>query len=87
MKQRSMRSARASRPSRTSRAESAPTLIIHGDKDLLVPIQQAQSFLAKLKEAGVPANCREGRRGARLGRLEKDMPTIVDWFDQHLAKK
>jgi acetyl esterase/lipase len=69
-------------------AESAPTLIIHGDKDLLVPMQQAQTFLAKLKEAGVPGELvvKEGAAHGWPG-LEKDMPTIVDWFDKHLAKK
>ncbi len=36
-------------------ADDPPTLIIHGDKDFLVPIQQAESIVAKLKEAGVPA--------------------------------
>src|SRR5439155_858977 len=35
--------------------ESAPALIIHGDADKLVPIQQAQILTAKLKEAGVQA--------------------------------
>src|SRR5262249_58221026 len=36
-------------------ARNAPTLIIHGDKDQLVPVQQAELILAKFKEAGVPA--------------------------------
>src|SRR5207302_3534176 len=36
--------------------ESAPTRIIHGDADKLVPIQQAEIIVAKLKEFGVPAD-------------------------------
>ena len=36
--------------------DSAPTRIIHGDADKLVPIQQAEIMIAKLKEAGVPAS-------------------------------
>lgn len=69
-------------------ADSAPTLIIHGDKDFLVPLQQAQSFIEKLKTAGVPAELviKEGAAHG-WGGIEKDMPTIVDWFDKHLAKK
>src|SRR5262249_6600037 len=36
-------------------ADDAPTLIIHGDVDKLVPLQQSEEMVAKLKEAGVPA--------------------------------
>src|SRR5258708_3369872 len=34
-------------------SDTPPTLIIHGDADNLVPIQQAKIFLEKLKAAGV----------------------------------
>jgi dipeptidyl aminopeptidase/acylaminoacyl peptidase len=69
-------------------ADSAPTLIIHGDKDFLVPLQQGDSFIAKLKEAGVPAELviKEGAAHGWPG-LDKDMVTIVDWLDKHLGKK
>ena len=69
-------------------ADDPPTLIIHGDADVLVPIQQAELILEKLKQAGV-----EGRlvvkKGASHGwpDLLKDMTIIADWFDQHLGKK
>jgi acetyl esterase/lipase len=33
-------------------ADDPPTLIIHGDKDKLVPYQQAEVMIAKLKELG-----------------------------------
>ena len=36
-------------------ADDPPTLIIHGDADKLVPIQQAELFIDKLKSAGVEA--------------------------------
>ena len=36
-------------------ADDPPTLIIHGDADKLVPIQQAEFIVDKLKAAGVPA--------------------------------
>ncbi|OQW95867.1 MAG: L-fucose:H+ symporter permease [Verrucomicrobia bacterium A1] len=36
-------------------ASSAPALILHGDADLLVPIQQAETLVEKMKEAGVDA--------------------------------
>ena len=31
-------------------------LLIHGDQDKLVPLQQSQTFLARLKNAGVEWN-------------------------------
>jgi acetyl esterase/lipase len=66
---------------------SAPTLIIHGDADKLVPIQQAESLITKLKEAGVPAEL-VVKPGAGHGwpDLDKDMKTIADWFDKYLKK-
>jgi acetyl esterase/lipase len=66
-------------------ADDAPTLIIHGDKDTLVPIQQAEIIVAKLKETGVTAEL-VVKPGAAHGwpNLIGDMPTIVDWFDKHL---
>lgn len=69
-------------------ADDPPTLIIHGDKDFLVPIQQAEIIIDKLKAANVPAEL-VVKKGAAHGwpDLGKDMTTIVDWFDKHLAKK
>jgi acetyl esterase/lipase len=68
--------------------DSAPTLIIHGDADKLVPIQQAEILIAKLKEAGVPAEL-VTKRGAVHGwpGMDKDVATMADWFDKHLRAK
>jgi acetyl esterase/lipase len=69
-------------------ADDPPTLIIHGDKDVLVPIQQAELIVAKFKEVGVPVNLivtkGAGHGWADIG---KDIPSIADWFDEHLKKK
>ncbi len=65
--------------------DDPPTLILHGDADLLVPIQQAKLMMAKLEAAKVP--CRlVVKPGAAHGwpGLEKDMVTVADWFDEHL---
>ncbi|UCG16930.1 MAG: alpha/beta hydrolase [Phycisphaerales bacterium] len=68
-------------------SDDPPTLIIHGDADKLVPIQQAETFLAKLKEAGVPAKL-VVRPGAEHGwkDMRRDWLLLVDWFDKHLKK-
>ncbi len=69
-------------------ADDPPTLIIHGDADLLVPIQQAEILVAKLKEVKVPAEL-VVKKGAAHGwaNLNKDTETIADWFDKYLLKK
>ncbi len=69
-------------------ADDPPTLIIHGDKDFLVPIQQAELVLDKLKAAGVETKL-VVKEGAGHGWTDwhKDMSTIADWFDAHLKGK
>ncbi|HEV3166053.1 MAG TPA: alpha/beta hydrolase [Isosphaeraceae bacterium] len=66
-------------------ADDPPTLIIHGDADNLVPIQQAEIMVAKLKEAGVEAKLIVKHGGGHgWPDLGKDLATIADWFDGHL---
>ena len=68
-------------------ADDAPTLLLHGDADRLVPIQQSELIAAKFKEVGVPHKLfvKEGKEhGWSPDEAESKM--IADWFDQHLAK-
>ena len=69
-------------------ADDPPTLIIHGDADLLVPIQQAELILDKLKALGVETKL-VVKKGAAHGwpDLLKDNSIIADWFDAHLKPK
>ncbi len=68
--------------------DDPPTLIIHGDKDPLVPLQQSERMVAKLKEAGVPAelivkkDCRHG-----WITILKDTESLSDWFDRYLKNE
>jgi acetyl esterase/lipase len=68
-------------------ADDPPTLIIHGDADKLVPIQQAEILIAKLKEAGVPAEL-VTKPGAAHGwpTIGEDVTKFIDWFDKYLKK-
>jgi acetyl esterase/lipase len=68
--------------------DSSPALIIHGDADKLVPIQQAELIIEAYKKAGVPCEL-VIKKGADHGwaGMDKDMQTIADWFDKQLAKK
>jgi acetyl esterase/lipase len=65
--------------------DDPPTLIIHGDRDTLVPIQQAEIIVDKLKSAGVESKLAV-KKGEGHGWKDwhKDMVTIADWFDGHL---
>jgi acetyl esterase/lipase len=68
--------------------DSAPTLIVHGDQDKLVPIQQAEVFIARMKEAGVPAELvvKKGVAHGWAG-MDRDLAFLGDWFDKYLARK
>jgi acetyl esterase/lipase len=68
-------------------ADDPPTLIIHGDADQLVPIQQSETIVARFKDAGVPTRLvvKKGAGHGWMG-LEKDLNLIADWFAQYLAQ-
>lgn len=67
--------------------ETPPTLIIHGDADLLVPIQQSKLIMAKFKEMGVPSNLqvRPGKAHGWPG-IEAEATTLADWVEKYLKK-
>jgi acetyl esterase/lipase len=69
-------------------ADDPPTLILHGDRDELVPLQQSATFIEKLKGAGVEAKLvvKEGAGHGWLTML-KDVEMLADWFDGHLKKE
>jgi acetyl esterase/lipase len=68
-------------------SDDAPTLILHGDADELVPLQQSEIIVEKFKEANVPVELIV-KKGAAHGlwpsMLTTDFGTIADWFDKHL---
>ena len=65
--------------------DDAPALIYHGDADKLVPLQQSETIVEKLKAAGVETKL-VVKKGAGHGWLSmvKDMEAFADWFDAHL---
>jgi acetyl esterase/lipase len=68
--------------------DDAPTMIIHGDADRLVPLQQSESFVKKLESAGVPSKLvvkKNAGHGVWPG-MDKDVSLMVDWFDEYLKK-
>jgi acetyl esterase/lipase len=68
-------------------AEAPPTILIHGDQDKAVPVQQSRLLIGRLSEAKVPARLvvRQGVGHAYPG-WEADTVLIADWFDEYLRR-
>jgi len=66
-------------------SDDPPIFIIHGDADMVVPLQQSQTFVAKLKEAGV-TNKYVIKKGGRHNPddMKPELDQFVDWFDKYL---
>ena len=66
-------------------ANLPPTLIIHGNADRLVPIQQAEIFIKRAEELKAPAKLvvREGKDHG-WPEMGADVALLADWFDEHL---
>jgi dipeptidyl aminopeptidase/acylaminoacyl peptidase len=67
--------------------DDAPTLLIHGDSDRLVPIRNSERMEAAMKEAGVPVEFIT-IPGADHGFRGEDAHTaataLAAWFDKYL---
>lgn len=68
-----------------------PTLIIHGDRDEVVPLQQSESFVAKARGAGAQNTVLIVRHGKGHGwgdfwKSAEDITAFADWFDRHLKR-
>ncbi len=66
-------------------SDDPPTFIIHGTADLTVPIQQSISFIARLKEVGVPHQFITKKGGGHNANdMQPELQQFVDWFDLYL---
>ena len=68
-----------------------PVVLIHGDLDPTVPLQQSESFIQKATEAGAPVPKLVVRAGKGHGwgdfwKSEEDLKVFGDWFDACLGK-
>jgi len=66
-------------------SDDPPIFIIHGDADMVVPLQQSQTFVAKLKGAGITNNfiIKKGGRH-NPDDMKPELDQFVDWFDKYL---
>lgn len=66
-------------------ADDPPVMIIHGDADIVVPLQQSQTMVEKLKAAGVPTSFTVKAGGGHGWRnIEVEEQKFVEWFDKYL---
>ncbi len=68
--------------------ESPPLLLIHGDADATVPLQQSEILLAKYQEVGVPCELiveKDGGHSYWPG-IAEEYREVWKWFDTYLAK-
>jgi len=70
-------------------AKLPPTLIIHGDHDHVVPLQQSQSFVAKARDAGAAhidliVRAGKGHGWGDFWKSTEDITAFADWFDRYL---
>ena len=67
--------------------DDPPSLMIHGDKDTLVPLAHSERILAAFNEAGVATNLIviEGAGHGFQGEAAQEATTaLVSWFESHL---
>jgi acetyl esterase/lipase len=73
-------------PARLVTPRAPPFLLIHGDADPVVPLQQSESMLAALKQANVPVELIVKQGGGHPWlTIHEEVQVLADWFDKQLA--
>ncbi|MEO7394125.1 MAG: alpha/beta hydrolase [Chitinophagaceae bacterium] len=66
-------------------SDDPPVFIIHGDADRTVPIQQSETFISRLKQAGVNNKFIIKKGGVHNPNdMMPELKQFVDWFDKYL---
>jgi acetyl esterase/lipase len=81
--------ARAASPLFYADKDSAPLLIVHGDKDPLVPLNQSEALVEAMKKSGVEAKLvviKNGGHGGPGFDTPENRKLIEEFFAKHLAK-
>ena len=75
-------------PIRFVSSGAAPSLIVHGDADAVVPMVEGETMFAALTKAGVPASfirIEGAGHGFEGADLECATAAMVRWFERHLV--
>ena len=79
--------ARLISPAQLVKGPTIPFLLIHGDADPLVPLQQSQKMVEALKAAGGSAELMVKKGGGHPWlTLPEEVEVMAKWFDQHLTE-
>jgi len=74
-------------PARLVKSPPIPFLLIHGDADPLVPLQQSQKMVEVLKAAGGSAELIVKKGGGHPWMtIPEEVKVMADWFDRHLPE-
>ncbi|NOS70293.1 MAG: prolyl oligopeptidase family serine peptidase [Verrucomicrobia bacterium] len=74
-------------PAQLVKKTPIPFLLIHGDADPLVPLQQSEKMVGTLKAAGGSAELIVKKGGGHPWMtLPEEVKIMADWFDQHLME-
>jgi acetyl esterase/lipase len=70
-------------------SDDPPLLLIHGDRDLTVPVQQSKVLADKYTEVGLPVKLVVHKGGGHTTwpGIMDDYPAVWEWFDTHLATR
>jgi dipeptidyl aminopeptidase/acylaminoacyl peptidase len=72
-------------PARLVKSPVIPFLLIHGDADPLVPLQQSQKLVEALKAAGGSAELLIKKGGGHPWlTIPEEVEVMANWFDHHL---
>jgi len=74
-------------PARLVKTAPVPFLLIHGDADPIVPLQQSRKMVETLKAAGGSAELVVKKGGGHPWMtIYEEVKVMADWFDQHLPE-
>ncbi|MFO0810446.1 MAG: alpha/beta hydrolase [Gemmataceae bacterium] len=72
-------------------AKTAPTLLVHGDKDVLVPIEHSRNIMTAFEAAKVPSRLvtieGAGHGFSPKQNQETVVPAMMAWWDKYLGSK
>lgn len=73
-------------PARLVTKDAPPFLLIHGDADEVVPLQQSQKLMDELKKHGVPVELIVKKGGGHPWlTIPVEVAKLADWFDRQLG--
>ncbi|MGE3316869.1 MAG: prolyl oligopeptidase family serine peptidase [Planctomycetaceae bacterium] len=73
-------------PARRVHSKVPPFLFIHGNADLMVPLQQSETMVEALKKENIPVELIVKQGGGHpWPTIHEEVKVIADWFDKQLA--